>query len=83
MLLEFHPVGGGGALVFSGRDGAGEMDGVAVKEEFFRERGLTRVRVRNDREGAAAGDFLGGRHGVRGKGKGREAQGEDYFFVWS
>jgi hypothetical protein len=39
-------------------DGAGEMDGVAVEQEFLRERGLARIGVRDDREGATAGDFL-------------------------
>ena len=60
LLLEFHPVGGGGALVFPGGDGAGEVQGVAVEQEFLRERGFARVGVGDDREGATAGDFLGG-----------------------
>jgi hypothetical protein len=63
LFLQLHPVGGGGALVFAGGDGAGEMDGVAVKQELLGQRRLARVGVRDDREGAAAGDFLGGRHG--------------------
>ena len=63
LFLEFHPVGGGGALVFARGDGTGEMDGVAVKEELLGQRRLARVGVGDDREGAAAGDFGGGRHG--------------------
>ena len=67
LFLELHPVGGGGALVFAVLDGAGEVDGVAVEEEFLGQRRLTRVRVGDDGEGAAAGDFGGGRHGKEGE----------------
>lgn len=42
---EFHPVGGGRALVFPVLNGAGEVNGVAVKQEFFGERGLAGVGV--------------------------------------
>ena len=45
LLLEFHPVGGGRALVFPVLNGAGEVNGVAVKQEFFGERGLAGVGV--------------------------------------
>jgi len=79
LLLEFHPVGGGGALVLTVLDGAGEVDGIAVKQEFFRERGLARVGVRDDREGAAAGDFLDGRHGERKRETDRGAGGRRIF----
>ena len=64
LLFELHPVGGGGALLAAGADGAGELDGAAVEEELLGEGGLAGVRVRDDREGAAAGDF-----GKRGGGK--------------
>lgn len=66
LALERHPVGGGGALIFAGGDGAGEVHGVAVEEEFLSEGGLAGVGVRDDGEGAAAGDFGGGRHGKPG-----------------
>src|SRR5262249_39753172 len=62
LFLELHPVGGGGALVLAVLHRAGEGGGVAVEEGFFRERGLGRGRVGDDREGAAAGDFGGGGH---------------------
>jgi hypothetical protein len=60
LFLEFHPVRGRGALVLAGGDGPGEVQGVAVEQELLRQRRLARVRVGDDREGAAAGDFLGG-----------------------
>jgi hypothetical protein len=73
LFFEFHPVGGSGALVFAGGDGACELDGAAVEEEFFGEGGFAGVGVRDDGEGAAAGDFLDGGHaggdGRAGRGK--------------
>src|SRR5690606_27157178 len=54
LFFQLHPVGGGGALVFPRGDGAGQIEGTAVEEELFRERGLARVRVRDDRERTAA-----------------------------
>jgi len=39
-------------------DGAGQLDGSRVQQEFFSQRGLACVRVRNDGERAAALDFL-------------------------
>jgi hypothetical protein len=63
LFLQLHPVGGGGALVLAVLDGAGEMDGVAVKQELLGQGRLARIGVRDDRKGATAGDFLGGRHG--------------------
>ena len=60
LVLGLLPVGGGRALSFAGGDVAGEVDGVAVEEEFFGQRRLARIGVRDDREGATAGDFGGG-----------------------
>ena len=40
-------------------DLAGELDGAAEQQQLFGQRGLAGVRVRDDREGAAAGDRLG------------------------
>ena len=59
LTLELHPVGGGGALVLAGGDGAGKLEGTAVEEELLGEGGLAGVGVGDDGEGAAAGDFLG------------------------
>ena len=63
LLLELHPVAGGGALVLAGGDGAGQVQGASVEEELLRERGLAGIRVRDDREGAAGKDDVGGGHG--------------------
>ena len=57
LFFEFHPVGGGGALVFAGGDGAGKLNGAAVEEEFFGEGGFAGVGVRDDGEGAATRHF--------------------------
>ena len=62
LLLQLHPVGGGGALVLARGDGAGELDGAAVEEELLGERGLAGVGVRDDGERAAFGDFGGEGH---------------------
>ena len=62
LLLQFHPVRGGGPLIFARSHGARQMDGVAVKEKLFRQSGFAGVRMRDDRKGAAAGDFFGWRH---------------------
>ncbi len=75
LLLEFHPVGGGGALVFPGGDGAGQVQGVAVEQEFLGQSRLARIGVRDDRKGATAGDFLGGGHERRKEGRGRKGKG--------
>lgn len=45
LFFEFHPIRGGAALVFAGGDGAGEVEGAAVKEEFFGECCFACVRV--------------------------------------
>ena len=60
LALELHPVARRvAARVPSRLDRAREMDRAAVEEQLLRERRLAGVRVRNDREGAPAGD-LGG-----------------------
>ena len=66
LLLQLHPVRGRGALVFAVLDRARQVDGVAVEQELLRQRRLARVGMRDDREGAAAGDF--GREGTSGIG---------------
>ena len=57
LLLDLHPVGGGGAGVLLALDLAGLGDGSAVEEELLGEGGLTGVRVRNDSKGSSALDF--------------------------
>ena len=52
LLLQFHPVGGRRALVLARGDRAGELHRAAVKQELFRQRGLARVRMRDDGERA-------------------------------
>ncbi len=56
--LQLHPVGSGGALVLARRDGAGELHRAAVEQELFRQRGLARVRMRNDRKRPPSQNFL-------------------------
>jgi hypothetical protein len=41
----------------------GQFDGAGVQQQFFGQRGLTGVRMGNDREGAAALDFVLERRG--------------------
>jgi hypothetical protein len=46
-------------------DGAGHLDRTAEQQQFFRQRGLTRVRVGDDGEGASLGElFLQLGHGI-------------------
>ena len=52
LLLQLHPVGGRGALVLAGGHRAGELHRPAVQQELFRERGLARVRMRDNGERA-------------------------------
>ena len=60
LLFDFHPVGGGVAGGLAGADFAGDLDGAAEPQQLFGQRGLARVRVGDDREGATAGDLLDG-----------------------
>jgi len=59
LAFEFHPVRSRGALGFAGGDGTGELDRATIEKKLFGERGFAGVRMRNDRESAAAGDFFG------------------------
>ena len=75
LALDRHPVGLGGAAVALGLDVAGELDRAAEQQQLLGQRGLAGVRMRDDREGAAALD-LGrpaasgcGRHPARGSGR--------------
>jgi hypothetical protein len=53
------------------------MNGVAVEEEFLRQRGLARIGMRDDREGATTGDFLGWRHEKEPEGRGNDEVREE------
>ena len=75
LLFQFHPVGGGVAAGLARPHFARHLDGAAEPQQLFGERGLAGIRVGNDGEGAAAGDFefeLG--HG----GRESNAKGRDY-----
>ena len=57
LFLDLHPVGDGVPLRLARLDGAREMDRASVEEELFGERGLARVRMRDDRERAPFGNL--------------------------
>ena len=54
LFFQLHPVGGRRTLVLARGHAAGELQGPTVEQEFFRERRLARVRVRNDRKRTTA-----------------------------
>ena len=58
LLLDFHPVGGGGLLYLVGFHGTGHVDGTSEKEEFLGQRGLSGVGMGNNGKRAAAGNFF-------------------------
>jgi len=62
LFFQFHPVRGGCALIFACGHRAGELHRPAIKQQLFRQRGLTRVRMRNDGERAPSLDFFGNAH---------------------
>ena len=57
LLLDLHPVRRRVAARFTRLDGTGHLDRARKQQQFFRQRGLTRIRVGNDAEGAAARHF--------------------------
>ncbi len=57
LLLELHPVGGRMTRGPTGLHRAGQVNGPTVQQQLFGERGLAGVGVRDDREGAPAGDL--------------------------
>src|SRR3546814_1314793 len=64
LLLQRHPVGGGVARGLARLDRTGHLDRAGEQQQLLGQGGLAGVRVRNDREGAAAGCFGGNvRHG--------------------
>ncbi len=62
LLLQFHPVRRGGALVFARGHRAGELHRAAVEQEFFRQRGFSRVWMRDDGKRATLLNFFGNAH---------------------
>ena len=56
-LLQLHPVRLRLPLAGTCLYGSGQMHGPRIEQQFFRQRGFSRVRVRNDGERAASGDF--------------------------
>ena len=50
------------AVGFARLHGTCNLDCAREEQQLFRQRGLARVRVGNDGEGATAGDFWGVRH---------------------
>ncbi len=57
LALDRHPVRAGGAPVALGLDLPGELDRPAEQQELLGQRGLARVRMRDDRKGAAPLDL--------------------------
>ena len=66
LLLHLHEVRAGAPRLALGADLAGHLDRAAVEQELLGQRRLARVGVRDDREGAAAGDLRREGRGVVG-----------------
>jgi hypothetical protein len=64
LLLDAHPVGMGRGPALPGLHAARPVDGAAIEQQLFRQRGLARVRVADDGEGSPPLDFFGEGHGV-------------------
>ena len=54
LLFQLHPVRGGGPLVLARGHRAGQLHRAAVKQELLGQRGLARVRMRDDGKRATA-----------------------------
>ena len=82
LLLDLHPVGGGMAAGLARLDRARDLDRAREQQQLLGQRGLARVGVRNDREGAAAAHLAGegcGHGGRRAQPSGAPAcKGADY-----
>src|SRR5205823_7395856 len=70
--FQLHPVGRGGALVFTRGHRAGELHRAAVQQQLLRQRGLACVRMRDDGEGAPSLNLFGVIH----KGQDKYTNGE-------
>ena len=55
---------------FIGFDGTGGLNRPSEKKQFFRQRGLSRIRVGNDGKGSTLFNFLGQTHGASREDKG-------------
>ena len=53
LLLDFHPVRARPPLITACLYLAGKVDRAALQQQLFRQRGLTRIGVRDDCEGSA------------------------------
>ena len=83
LLLERHPVGRGRAAVAAGLHRAGLAgERAAVEQELLGERGLARVGVADDGEGAPAGGFGGGSDMAGAPGRGAGVGGADVVRRW-
>jgi len=82
LFFQFHPVGGGGALVFAGGDGTRELDGAAVQQQFFGERCFAGVGMRNDGQRTPPGGFLRGAHGTLGMVRGEFMEPAEFSTLW-
>ncbi len=58
LLFDVHPVGHRVLGALFAFDRAGGLDGAPVQQQFFRQRGFTGVRVRDDRKGTPAFDLF-------------------------
>ena len=57
LLFELHPVGRRRLSILTSTNGAGQLDGAGVQQQFFRKSRLAGVGVRDDGECAAPGDL--------------------------
>src|ERR1700722_16855572 len=83
VALDAHPVGAGAPALALGADVAGELDGAAGPQQMLGQRGFAGVGVRDDREGAAAGDFAKEIWGGIGHGASRGSAGRGAARRWS
>ncbi len=58
LLLDLHPVGGGGTGILLALDDTGLSNGTAVEQEFFGQGGLTGIGVGDDGKGPTAGNLF-------------------------
>ncbi len=58
LLFDFHPVGNGVLGRLPGLDGTGQVDGASVEQQFFSQRRLTGIGVRDDGKSTAIIYFI-------------------------
>ncbi len=59
LLLQIHPVAGGGSLGLAIFYGAGQVKSAAIQQQLLRKRGLAGIGVRNDRKGTSPLNLIG------------------------